>query len=190
MKVLIAEDDAVCSRVLKTALEGWGYEVITAPNGAEAWNLFDRDPVRIIVSDWMMPELDGLEFCKKVRARPDTEYTYFVLITVREGKENYHEAMDLGVDDFLAKPIDHDELSIRLRVANRILGFTTQIHRLESLLPICMYCKKIRDDKNDWNQIEMYISQRTETSFSHSICPHCYDAKVKPMLGKRKQAIT
>jgi phosphoserine phosphatase RsbU/P len=182
MKVLIAEDDAVSRKVLEIALQEWGFNVSSAKDGKEAWELFDKDPVRVIVSDWMMPEVDGLALCEKVRRRPNTEYTYFILTTAREGKENYHKAMDLGVDDFLAKPIDLDELSIRLRVADRIIGFATQIRRLESLLPICVYCKKIRDEQSQWSQVESYISKRTETSFSHCICPSCYETNVRPLL--------
>ena len=187
MKILIAEDETISKRILRTALEKAGHQVVEAGNGAQAWQLFDRAPARIIVSDWMMPELDGLGLCKKVRGRPRTEYTYFILLTARVGKHNYHEAMDTGVDDFLAKPLDREELGIRLRVAERILGFTTKIRQLETLLPICAYCKKIRDENQRWHRVEEYISKRTETSFSHGICPDCYEVHVKPILAQSKK---
>lgn len=190
MKILIAEDDDVSRKVLRVTIEKMGHEVAEARDGAAAWEVFDVEPVRAVVSDWMMPGLDGLDLCRRIRARPQTPYTYFILLTARTGKENYREAMEAGVDDFLTKPLDRDELSIRLHVARRILGFATRIRQLEELLPICSYCKKIRDDQQHWDAIESYISKRTDTSFSHSICPECYEVHVKPMLEelRRKKA--
>src|SRR3989344_56443 len=105
MKILIAEDDLVSQRVLQLALEKMGHKVILANDGAEAWEIFDHDPTRIVVSDWMMPNVDGLELCKRIRARAATDYAYLILLTARVGKENYHEAMRQGVDDFLTKPL-------------------------------------------------------------------------------------
>jgi DNA-binding response OmpR family regulator len=188
VKILVAEDDVVSQKVLKLNLERLGHEVVTANDGAAAWVAFDREPVRIVVSDWMMPEIDGLGLCERVRGRAATEYTYFILLTAKTGKENYQLAMQTGVDDFLSKPLDRDELVNRLRVAERILGFTTQIRQLKSLLPICAYCRKIRDDQNYWQQIESYIHQHTGSDFSHSICPECYETVVKPELAALVQA--
>jgi DNA-binding response OmpR family regulator len=182
MKVLIADDDTICRWNLQAALEKFGHEVVVAEDGVQAWKLFDAQPTRIVVSDWMMPELDGLGFCRKVRNRPETEYTYFIMLTIRSGTINYHEAIDAGVDDFLTKPLDRDELLARLRVAERILGYATQIRQLKSLLPICMYCKKIRDDRDYWLQIEEYIHAHTGADFSHGICPKCYEEHVRPQL--------
>lgn len=187
MKVLIAEDDLVSQRVLQLALEKMGHKVILANDGAEAWEIFDHDPIRIVVSDWMMPNVDGLELCKRIRARAATDYAYLILLTARAGKENYHEAMEQGVDDFLTKPLDQRELLIRLRVAERILGFTTQIRQLKKLLPICMYCKQIRDDQDYWHQIEAYIHTNTGTDFSHSVCPKCYEEKIRPQIDHLQQ---
>ena len=183
VKILIAEDDPVSLKVLQYALEGLGHEVVTANNGADAWEAFNQNPTRIVVSDWMMPGLDGLGFCRKIRGRPETDYTYFMLLTARAGRENHRTAMDAGVDYFLTKPLDRDELSIRLRVATRILDFTTQIRQLKDILPICMYCKKIRNDRDYWLQIEEYIHSQTGADFSHGVCPECYEARVKPQIA-------
>ncbi|MBI4028675.1 MAG: response regulator [Verrucomicrobia bacterium] len=182
MRILIADDDDVARRVLQTALEKLGHDVVMVENGAQAWEIFVAKPPQTIVSDWMMPELDGIEFCRKVRAKPRAEYTYFILLTIRSNKEDYQNAMAAGVDDFLTKPLDRDELAMRLHVAERILGFTTQIRQLKSILPICMYCKRVRDDKDYWRQIESYIHENTGTDFSHGVCPQCYEKHVKPDL--------
>jgi CheY-like chemotaxis protein len=189
MKVLVAEDDPVSRKVLQFALEKMGHEAVLTSDGEDAWDTFNAAPVRIVVSDWMMPRMDGLKLCENIRTRPNTEYTYMILLTARTGKENYYEAMQCGVDDFLTKPLDQNDLLIRLRVAERILNFTSQIRQLKKLLPICMYCKQIRDDGDYWHQIESYIHTQTGSDFSHSVCPKCYDDKVKPQLEKLRKEV-
>ncbi|MCE9608721.1 MAG: response regulator [Chthoniobacter sp.] len=179
MKILIAEDDPVSAKVLQLTLQHYGHEVIVAASGSEAWEIFNAEPVRVIVSDWMMPGLDGLELCQKVRVRPKTEYTYFILLTaIHTGRDNLKHAMDAGVDDFLTKPLDREAILMRLRVAERILEFTTQIRMLKQLIPICMYCKRVRDDSNYWDQVENYIHEHTGSNFSHGICPACFDTQM------------
>ena len=183
MKILVAEDDLVSRRLLTTSLEQYGYSVLAFENDVDAWEAFNEEPQRIIISDWLMPRMDGLDLCRRVRSRPDTEYTYFILLTANaQGKDEYMEAMQAGIDDFLAKPMDRDAVWMRLRVAERILRYTKDISNLESMLPICSYCKKVRDDNNYWQQVESYITEQTGTSFSHSVCPTCYENTVKPQL--------
>ena len=187
MKILVAEDDMISRKLLTTTLKQFGHEVKAFDNGADAWADFDASPVRVIVSDWLMPGVDGLDFCRKVRKRSQTEYTYFILLTANvQGKDTYMEAMNAGIDDFLAKPLDRDQIWMRLKVAERILKYATTIQALESMLPICSYCKKVRDDNNYWQQVETYLSNRTGTSFSHGVCPACYTNKVKPDLDRIK----
>ncbi|HXI84053.1 MAG TPA: response regulator [Verrucomicrobiae bacterium] len=182
MNILVAEDDSVSRRILHRNLTRLGHTVSEAGNGVEAWSILQHEPIRIVVSDWMMPEMSGLELCRHIRERNDSNYTYFILLTAREGDENYREAMTAGVDDFLTKPLDREELEIRLRVAERIIGFATQVRQLKELLPICMYCKKIRDDHDYWKVIEEYIHQYTGTDFSHGICPDCYEKIAVPQI--------
>ena len=113
---------------------------------------------------------------------------YFVLLTAVDATEiNQREAAEAGVDDFLTKPLQYSELWMRLRVAERILGYTQQLQLLEEMMPICSYCKKIRDDKNYWQQIEGYINERTGSEFSHSICPDCYQRVVLPEIEELKK---
>ena len=179
MKILIAEDDPVSVKILQFTLEHYGHEVVAAADGEEAWQIFDHDPVRVVVSDWMMPKVDGLELCKKVRSRPKTDYTYFILLTaINTGRENLRKAMDAGIDDFLTKPLDREAVLMRLRVAERILEFTTQIRQLKELIPICMYCKRVRDDQDYWQQVESYIHAHTGSNFSHGICPECFNKQI------------
>ena len=187
VKVLTVEDDAVSRTVLRQAIRKLGHEVVEAVNGEAAWAMLAQEPVRVVVSDWAMPQMDGLELCRRIRRMAGNDYTYFILLSARDATgENQQAAADAGVDDFLSKPLNFDELWTRLRVAERILRFTTQVRQLEEMLPICSYCKKIRDDQNYWQQIEGYINERTGSEFSHSICPDCYQRVVIPELEKLK----
>jgi phosphoserine phosphatase RsbU/P len=190
MKILAVDDDPVARRVLVQALRRLGYdEVIEVRDGSEALAHLEKEAIRVIVSDWTMPEMDGLALCRQMRARVKSEYVYFILLTSREADiENQREAIEAGVDDFLVKPLDLQELWMRLRVAERILRYATQVQQLEAFLPICSYCKKVRDDKNYWQQIEGYINARTGSEFSHSVCPDCYTRVIVPELAALKEA--
>jgi len=189
MKILIAEDDPVSSKILQLTLENGGHDVIAVTSGQAAWEAFDADPTRVVISDWMMPEMDGLELCGKVRGRPKTDYTYFILLTaIHTGRENLRKAMNAGVDDFLTKPLDREGIMMRLRVAERIIEFTYQIRQLKELIPICMYCKKVRDDSNYWQAVESYIARHTGSSFSHGICPECFEQHVRMLPSEKRPA--
>lgn len=187
VKILAVEDDPVSRAVLRQALRRLGHEVVESDDGAKAWDVLRAEPVRVIVSDWIMPRSDGLDLCRRIRARTGAEYIYFILLTSRDAtSDNQTEAADAGVDDFLTKPLDVADLWTRLRVAERILRYTTQVRQLEEMLPICSYCKKIRDDQNYWQQLEGYISDRTGSDFSHSVCPDCYNRIIVPQLEQLK----
>ena len=180
MKILIAEDDAIAAKVLRLTLQALHHEVVVARDGAEAWEMFDREPTRVIVSDWMMPGIDGLQFCERVRNRAQTPYTYFILLTAAQtSDDDYTLAMDSGVDDFLTKPLNREMLRTRLRVAERILRYATEINLLKELIPICTYCHKVRDDGDYWERVDTYIRARTGTKFSHGVCPDCFDKQLK-----------
>jgi CheY-like chemotaxis protein len=179
---LVVDDDAVSRALLRALVQGAGYEVTTAEHGREAWDALQVARIPVVVSDWYMPELDGPELCRRIRARPTEPYVYFILITAGGGKEQYLAGMDAGADDFITKPVDPDELRARLTVAQRILGLRRELQQLEGLLPICSYCKRIRDDGERWGPLESYIEKRSEAQFSHGICPDCYATYVQPQL--------
>lgn len=174
MKVLIAEDDRTSRALLHGALLKLGYEVVEAVNGASAWDALGRTGARTVVSDWVMPDIDGLELCRRVRERKEAPYVYFILLTGKMlGPGHYVEAMEEGVDDFLTKPLDVDALRIRLRVAERIVHLTERVRTLEGILPMCAYCRRIRDGRGAYQGLEEYVSAQTPTQFSHGVCPDC-----------------
>ena len=121
VKVLIADDDGVSRRLLQNYLQKWGYEVTVAVNGAEAWRLFEQGEFPIVLSDWMMPELDGPELIQRIRACSRPNYVYTILLTARSQKEDLVEGMKAGADDFVCKPFDRDELRVRLQAGERII---------------------------------------------------------------------
>lgn len=184
MRVLAIEDQAIAGIQLLATLKSLGHEAELVDDSSKAWLRATEGAYRVIVSDWRMPGMDGLELCRRLRQRTG-DYIYFILIsTTRVTKQTREEALAAGVDDFLVKPVDPDELGMRLHVAERIIQYAAQVRQLESILPICGYCKKVRDDGAYWKEIEAYFGQRQGTQFSHSICPDCYEREVRPQLKK------
>ena len=126
MRVLIAEDDAVSRMILQRAVQKFGHEVLVAEDGRKAWELYRETPeVDVVISDWMMPDIDGLELCHRLREEERDEYTFFIFLTTLSGKEHLLEGMQAGADDYLSKPLDRDQLEVRLIAAARI----TALHR-------------------------------------------------------------
>ena len=181
-EIIVAEDEPITRKRMVSMIEGLGHPVRAFSNGLDAWKAFEENPARVIISDWQMPEMEGTELCRKVRARPNTEYTYFILVTAeRTEEQDYEEAIRAGTDDFLTKPISRDAIWRRLRVAKRILGFTKHIKQLEAMIPICAYCKQVREDEDFWKSIEDYICSHTGSRFTHGICPTCFDRVIQEL---------
>lgn len=190
LRVLVADDDPVSLGILRRALQKWGYEVITARNGTEAWRfLSGPEAPQLVMLDWMMPGLDGLTICRRVRAIPQGRVMYLILVTARTERLDVVLGLEAGANDYITKPFQHSELRARVGVGARVLELQNrlaerveelelllkQVRQLRGLLPICMYCKRIRNDKDYWQQVEAYISDHSEAEFSHGICPDCYD---------------
>jgi phosphoserine phosphatase RsbU/P len=198
MRILIAEDDPVSRRLLQASLLKWHYEVTVAKDGAEAWAVLQpEDAPRLAILDWMMPDMDGLELCRRARERPGPRPTYIILLTARERKEDVIAGLQAGANDYVTKPFDQEELRARVQVGVRVVDLQgmladhvkelqealARVKQLRGLVPICAYCKKVRDDKNFWQQVEHYVSEHTEAQFSHGICPDCYQ-KAREELRK------
>jgi sigma-B regulation protein RsbU (phosphoserine phosphatase) len=129
LKVLIAEDDFISSQVLQNHLEKWGHEVIASATGAEAWRRFQQEEFACVISDWMMPEMDGLELVRRIRAADRPGYVYIILLTAKSKKEDIVRGMEAGADDFLVKPFDREELRVRLRAGERIVRLEQNLAR-------------------------------------------------------------
>ncbi len=127
MQVLIADDDAVSRKLLERYMQRWDYQYKIAENGAEGWKLFQQGDYPIVLTDWMMPEMDGIELIRRIRSSEQADYTYTILLTARTQKEDLVEGMEAGADDFVTKPFDRDELRVRLREGERIVRLEREL---------------------------------------------------------------
>jgi len=128
MKILIAEDDATSRLLFAATLRKLGHTVTAIEDGRKAWEAWQKDEYPLLISDWMMPDIDGLQLCRMIRSEPGLQYTYIILLTALDSKGSYLEGMDAGADDFITKPFDEEQLAARLRVAERILGLHQTLH--------------------------------------------------------------
>ena len=199
MRVLIAEDDPVSRRILERLLRKWGYEVLVTTDGDEAWvALQSAEAPDLALLDIMMPRMDGLEICCRLRAL--NRRTYVILVTAKHGAREIIKGIEAGADDYLTKPYDPDELRARVLVGVRIIDLQTalagrvveleralaEVKQLHGILPICSYCRKIRDNSDYWQTVEQYLATHSEAKFSHGICPLCYETTVKPQLDQMR----
>jgi len=199
VRILIAEDDAVCRRVLESRLTKWGHDVVAAGDGTEAWEqLRAEGHPHLAILDWMMPGMDGVEVCRRVRASPTADPIYIILLTAKDRTEDIVSGLQAGANDYISKHADREELRVRVQVGVRVVELQlaladrvreledalSQVKQLRGLLPICSYCKRIRDDQNYWQQVESYITKRSDAEFTHGICPDCLENTVRPMLAK------
>jgi phosphoserine phosphatase RsbU/P len=198
---LIAEDDSVSRRLLEATLSKWGYEVISTTDGLAALEVLRQpDAPSLAILDWMMPGMDGAEVCLKARESAADRSLYIILLTAKGRKEDIVEGLTAGADDYIIKPFDRSELKARMNAGERILRLQAElaarvkelelalanVKLLQGLLPICCYCKKIRNDQNYWEQVDTYVADHSEAQFTHGICPDCRDKIVKPELERLK----
>ena len=201
MKILIAEDDPVSATLLQTLLTQWDYDVLITENGDDALSVLSADDgPSLAILDWIMPGLSGPAVCRKIRSASPSRPLYLILLTRLGKRDNIVEGLDAGADDYLAKPFDAAELRARVQAGRRVVNLEGELHdrvrelenalanvkQLQGLLPICSYCKKIRDDQDYWHQVDSYVAQHTDVQFSHSICPSCFDTVMKPQIEDPK----
>jgi DNA-binding response OmpR family regulator len=193
VRILIADDDAVLRHALKTHLERWSFEVIECADGQQAWDeLQSATPPPMAIIDWNMPGIDGPTLCQELRETPALSGMYVILLTSNQERKDVILGLESGADDYITKPFDWGELRARLRIGRRIVGLQqalsgrvtelqaalANVRQLSGLLPICAYCKRIRDDADYWQQIEHYLVEHSDAQFTHGICPECFDVQL------------
>jgi phosphoserine phosphatase RsbU/P len=187
-RVLVVDDSATTRALLERTLRFAGYDPIPTSCGSEALAILEAaDRPLLAVVDWMLPDIEGPELCARIRLEVDRKYVYILLLTARTERQDVVHALEAGADDFVRKPFDAEELASRLRVGERILalqdglqkrvtelqGALDHVRKLQGIVPICMYCKRIRDDADAWHQIESYLSEHIDAQFSHGLCSDC-----------------
>jgi DNA-binding response OmpR family regulator len=190
MRALIADDDRIATTILSRALSEWNFEVSVAHDGETAWDLALAHSPQLAIIDWMMPALDGPDLCRRIRLDANRAHMHVILLSSRGSQDDIVAGLNAGADDYLVKPFHPAELLARLRVGVRVLTLQERladrvaqleaavaaVKHLHGLLPICSYCKAVRTEGNDWEQLESYISEHTDAQFSHGICPPCLAA--------------
>ena len=199
MKILIAEDNLASQIMLKTALADLGHDLVVTGDGRTACEIMLKPGApKLAILDWMMPGMDGVEVCRKIRETKFSDPAYLIILTVRNKTEDIVKGLKAGANDYIVKPYNIEELQVRVGVGCRVVEMQTimagqikelqsamaQIKTLQGILPICTYCKKIRDDKQYWREVESYVATHTEAQFSHGICPDCYKKYIQPGLDK------
>ncbi|MHB9070445.1 MAG: ATP-binding response regulator [Sedimentisphaerales bacterium] len=161
MRVLLAEDDSISRLILENHLKNWGYEVISAQNGSQAWEILCSQHPQLVIIDWVMPEIDGLELCKKIRSTPAGRYTYLIFLTSKTQNQDIVTALDAGADDYLSKPFDKEVLKSRLAVGARTVDYEDQLIKSEERY------RRITDSITDYI-FSAVISQGRAAEFVHN----------------------
>lgn len=195
MRVLIADDDPVLRRAVRAHLERWEFDVVECVDGQQAWSaLHQAEAPSLAIFDWNMPGRDGVALCHDVREDPALSAMYVMLLTSNQEKKDVIAGLESGADDYITKPVHWDELHARVRIGARTVGLQNtlaarvselqdalaSVKTLSGLLPICAYCKRVRDDGDYWRQIEQYVSERSSAQFTHGICPECLTTQLGP----------
>jgi DNA-binding response OmpR family regulator len=190
MRVLVADDDLTSRNILAAVLKKWGLDFVVTEDGLSAWDVLQRpDAPRLILLDWNMPGMDGLEVCRRLREKESHDPPYVILLTARGEKSDIVQGLEAGANDFVTKPFDPGELSARLAVGRRVIDLQSALNErirelsaaiehvktLQGIIPICMHCHKIRTDTDSWQRIEQYIQEHSDAHFSHGICPRCLE---------------
>jgi len=191
-RILAVDDEPINIQLMAGALNG-EYDLLTALNGQGAIDMLKEHKPDLILLDVMMPDITGFEVCKIIKADERFADIPIIFLTALDTQEGQLQGLELGGIDYLTKPINFKLL--RLRVRNHIVlkeqrdllvrqkeeleAALARVRQLEGIIPICMYCKKIRDDQQSWHQLETYISNHSEALFSHGICPQCYEEQMQ-----------
>ncbi len=189
MKILIAEDEYTTRLMIQVCLERWGYQVESAADGKAAWELLDQpDGPEIALLDWEMPEIDGVELCRRIKSLPRDNPIHVIMVTARDSRSDILQGFDAGADDYITKPFNDDELRARIRVGERIVriqaSLAQTLHELkqaldlveslqEETIAVCNVCQMIEGVDGVWYQPDEYFAKEQDGRFLWTHCPNC-----------------
>ena len=207
IRILILEDDPAFQRVLQKRMAGEGYQVAVAADGREGLKLIVSFEPDLVICDWMMPEVDGLEVCQSVKTGLKEAAPYFILLTAKGEISHKLLALDTGADDYLVKPCDPGELLARVKAGLRLVLLNQQLRqaaaqlhlanaelfsmrdtmkRVAELLTVCTVCHRVRDGGDRWKFLDEYLRERGRVEITHGLCPEC-QASHYPMRAPEKK---
>jgi len=194
IKILVCEDDVYFQKVLQKRLKSEGYQVLTAGDGRDGMKLIVAEDPDLVISDWMMPHVDGLELCQSVKTGLGSGAPYFILLTAKGEISDRLLALETGADDYLVKPCDQGELMSRVRAGLRNVELArkvrhmerelqaarseletaqSDVNRLVRMVPRCQECAKVSTARGDWIALERYLEQHAQIAFRPDVCPAC-----------------
>ncbi len=205
IKILVVEDDPFFQRVLQKRLIAEGYRVLTAGDGREGMKAIVTHEPDLVISDWMMPEVDGLELCQAVKTGLRDAAPYFILLTAKGELSDRLLALQTGADDYLIKPCDQSELMARVRAGLRIVTLTQELRKTvaeltranaelssgrtgpesDPTLSVCGFCKKVRAEDGEWDSLESYLRSRGATDLVEGICTDCREGNGQSIAPER-----
>ena len=204
--ILAVDDEPVNIRVISSALKS-DYDILTALNGYDAISQLKEHIPDLILLDVMMPDLNGFDVCSIIKSDAAFADIPVIFLTALDFYDGEHRGLELGAIDYLTKPINFDLLKLRVRnhlalkerndlvkeqrdqltrQKEELEAALARVRKLEGIIPICMYCKKIKDDQDIWNQLEQYISDHSEAKFSHGMCPHCAAEQMEKIKSMKR----
>ena len=178
MKIIVADDDPLIRMIVTAGMKALGHHVSAYETGLEAWTAFQQSPSQIIITDWAMPGMDGIQLTEAVRKLPTDSYTYVIMLTGHGSREEFKTGIKAGVDAFLIKPLDGALLEAQVTIATRIVGLQEHAHRLEAIMTVCSDCKRVLT-KDEWVSMEEYVTREFKTLPSHTYCPTCLIERIR-----------
>jgi PleD family two-component response regulator len=207
--ILAVDDECANLQVIASALKN-EYDVLTTLNGHEAISILKKNKPDLILLDVMMPDLNGFDVCTIIRSDTSCADIPIIFLSALHSLGDQLQGLGSGGIDYLTKPVDiailrlrvrnHIELKLRndlvkeqrdllVQKNEELENALARVRQLEGIIPICMYCKKIRDDQQSWHQLETYISNHSEALFSHGICPHCAEEQRKIIKSMKENPL-
>jgi sigma-B regulation protein RsbU (phosphoserine phosphatase) len=202
LRILVLDDDAFTRISLESVIRGAGWAPVGIEDPEMAYEILvgpEAPPIALI--DWQMPTLSGLELCRRVRQAAPSARPYLIFVTANSTPNDIVTGLDAGADGYMTKPIAANELQARVRAGLRMIALQhdlrTRLEKAEAesartkplreLLPMCVYCRRIRDDEEQWSGLERYLSEKLDVRFTHGFCPTCYVHHVLPDLEGSNQ---
>jgi DNA-binding response OmpR family regulator len=171
--ILIVDDNPQSIKLLGSVLDARGYATAVATNGMEALKFLENETPDLILLDIMMPGMDGFEVCSSIKKNKNAREAPVIFLTAKREIDDLVKGFEVGGVDYVTKPFNSDELLMRVKTHLDLKKAREEIKRLKGIIPICSNCKKIRDDKGFWEQVETYIASHSDAEFTHGICPEC-----------------